>query len=241
MLKQVKNWLENKKRDYTEGVALFEQLASDGIKEEYLGFFKKQDNPGVSTLPFTMLINKISDIQRNLLILQAHGKQLPATLPVKGAGKPAANNVVNFSTIDPDELPEDLKADYDRLKEIRPLQAKYHADVKNKKLKAADRHESAVELVALEDERKEIWRKLEVHYNANVETTASEEEAEQENDFARGLKAAQKIARLKENIANNKVVEKDETKSKKIRNNAKAKREGYEKQLTTILKELEEK
>jgi len=49
---------------------------------------------------------------------------------------------------------------------------------------------------------------------------------------------AKKIARLKENIANNQVVEADETKSKNVRNNARQRRENYEKELATILNEL---
>ena len=244
MLKEVKIWLENKKRDYCEGVALFEQLASDGIKEKYLAFFQKAKAPSVSSPEFTMLVNKITDIKRNLVILGAQGKTMPVPTtpqPAKGGSgnqKPAATTAVEFGQINADELPEDLKADYDRLKEIRPLQAKYHADVKNATLDADERHAAAVALVALEEERKERWLKLEVHFGSNV--GVAEEEQEQESDFQRGVKAAQRIARLKENIANNKVAEANAKKPAQ-KDRAKKKRMAYEKELTAILKELSAK
>ncbi len=237
MLQKVKDWLVNPKRNYQAGVAIFEQLAESGIRKKYLEFFKNQDKPAVSSMAFTMLINKVSDIHRNLRISATSNKPTPTATSEEAQKKVITK--VDFSEINRDELPEDLQADYDHLVEIRPLQAKYHADLKNASLSEDERFESATNLVALEEERKAIWLKFEVHFNAKISATVPEEE-KQENDFKRGFDAAKKIAKLQENIANCKVTEAKKGGKESIRTNAKTRRENYEKKLSEILSELSE-
>jgi SMC interacting uncharacterized protein involved in chromosome segregation len=65
MIKKVKNWLNNPKRDYAEGVELFDRLANKDFKTKYAVFFKlKEGETEVKQfeIRFTMLVNKMSAI-----------------------------------------------------------------------------------------------------------------------------------------------------------------------------------
>lgn len=69
MLKVIREWLSNPSGKYFDGLAIFAQLASPQIKDKYLLYFSSlKSEPKQIDIHFTMLINKVSDIERNVSI-----------------------------------------------------------------------------------------------------------------------------------------------------------------------------
>lgn len=67
MLKIISAWLAKPSGRYSDGIAIFEQLAPTDIKNKYLDFFKSvKGEPKQHELHFAMLINKVSDIERKI-------------------------------------------------------------------------------------------------------------------------------------------------------------------------------
>lgn len=69
MLKIIREWLANPSGRYFDGLAIFTQLASPKIKEKFERFFNEmKTEPKTLDIHFTMLINKVADIERNVSI-----------------------------------------------------------------------------------------------------------------------------------------------------------------------------
>jgi phage shock protein A len=67
MLQIISAWLAKPSGRYSDGVAIFEQLAPTEIKKKYLEYFKDvTGEPKQHDIHFTMLINKVSDIERKV-------------------------------------------------------------------------------------------------------------------------------------------------------------------------------
>lgn len=69
MLKIIENWLEKPSERYSDGISIFEQLATPDIKKRYIDFFKEvKGNPKTHDIHFTMLISKVSAIYNKVKI-----------------------------------------------------------------------------------------------------------------------------------------------------------------------------
>jgi len=69
MLKIIQQWLAKPSGRYSDGLAIFTQLASADIKKKYLEYFGQvKGEPKQHDIHFTMLINKVSDIARNIQV-----------------------------------------------------------------------------------------------------------------------------------------------------------------------------
>lgn len=69
MLKIIQLWLAKPSGRYQDGLAIFTQLASADIKKKYLEYFGQvKGEPKQHDIHFTMLINKVSDIARNIQV-----------------------------------------------------------------------------------------------------------------------------------------------------------------------------
>lgn len=66
MLKIIQAWLANPSGRYSDGIAIFEQLAPTEIKKKYLEYLKSVTAPRQHDIHFAMLINKVSDIERKI-------------------------------------------------------------------------------------------------------------------------------------------------------------------------------
>lgn len=67
-MKEVDKWLEDSKRCYALGVLLFDFFAPQTIRNKYIQFFNAVTEPDPFSLEMSMLINKLTDIQRKLMI-----------------------------------------------------------------------------------------------------------------------------------------------------------------------------
>lgn len=68
MKHEVDKWLEDSKRSYALGVLLFDFFAPQPIRNKYIQFFNAVTAPDPFSLEMSMLINKLTDIQRKLMI-----------------------------------------------------------------------------------------------------------------------------------------------------------------------------
>lgn len=67
MLTIIREWLAKPSGRYFDGLAIFTQLASPKIKEKFERFFNEmKSEPTTLDIHFTMLINKVADIERNV-------------------------------------------------------------------------------------------------------------------------------------------------------------------------------
>ncbi len=67
MLKIIRQWLSKPSGKYFDGLAIFAQLASPQIKNKYLNYFSAlKSEPSTIDIHFTMLINQVANIERNV-------------------------------------------------------------------------------------------------------------------------------------------------------------------------------
>jgi chromosome segregation ATPase len=100
-----------------------------------------------------------------------------------------------------DDLPKDIKALYDRTKEIVPLMAKIHSEFSDPNLTDADRKARAQELCTLDDERRSIWDKIDAWSEGKDCVLDAPKEAAFSNDpLVRGMQISKRMTRLEENI-----------------------------------------
>lgn len=201
MKQTVINWLKNPDRHYGDGVSLFEAIASDTMKGKYLSYFRNHED-----------IHLLSDKIRRCLHLIVPGCKPPLSisLPVKVEffKKPVTISV----------LPnEDNQPLFDRISEIRPLQAHLHATL-HAEANPEKRKEAVDELLKLEQERKEIWNRI----DGAAESGNTPEI--QENPVERGARLQKRLKQLRQNIARGKC--------------SPAKKAAYETELAAIMNEL---
>lgn len=205
MINKIQKWLANPKRNYRDGLAFFKRFASDKQKADFLQFFdsvKEDETVEQFDIRFTTLVNQIAFAQHRIksnpeLFIESKAEISSLQLsPLLKGSTPEAGGVVNI-----DQLPAELSAEHDRLKDIVPIMAKLHADMADEKM--ADDHRAAIraELVKLDDERRAIWKKID---SAGVEVEKSElETAVETNMIALGAKTALRIGQLKSYITRN--------------------------------------
>ena len=203
MLIKISTWLSNPKRKYKDGLAIFNALASDAQKKNFSAFFEKgkAQVTGQFDIKFTTLVNQVVFIQNRI-------KQDPEAFKqaIAKADKQPDHNVDTNKKVDSesqsnktdiDSLPEELKPVRKRISEIIPLMAKLHAEMANEKLADDKRLPIIKELVALDDERRACWSKID-NYDPSDEEIQIEAKT-----IAMGADIQKRIDQLKENIARN--------------------------------------
>src|SRR5690554_992739 len=241
MLKKIQIWLANKNRKYSEGLAYFNEFASDKQKEsfgKYLNAVKSEDisqfdNEG----RFPLLINQVLFCERRIksspaqfVASKTKKKAMINTEGLSGGKKDEASkvdknspNVPDDNTSGPDgdvtatadakqravtsldQLPENFAPIRTRLKELVPYMAKVHADMA---AELADDKRAVLrkELIALDDERRAIWKRIDKFLAGIPESNIEKEEAEkvlEQNMLVLGVDLAKRIGLLKSYIKRN--------------------------------------
>ena len=161
MNKEIEKWLQDTKRTMEAGVQLFERCATKELRAKYLLYFQANKNAKAHETPYSMLINKLTFIQRNNLAVQ------PVETPkVKEAPATPAVSVEDRPLTQLDSVPEKLQPKVERIKEIVPMIAALTAKIADKNLPLAEAKEAAEEIVALETERRQLWGDIDAYANA---------------------------------------------------------------------------
>lgn len=195
MLTKINAWLANPKRKYKEGLEIFNALASDVQKKNFKEYFEKNKEKVTDQfdIKFTTLVNQISFIQSRV---KNNPKAYVQSISTEIKEETETVEVKTEKKTSLDDLPEALIPIRDRIKEIVPLMAKLHADMSNEP--ADDKRISIIEeLIALDDERRESWAKID-----NYEPS-EEEKAIEAKTVAMGADIQKRIGQVKENIARN--------------------------------------
>lgn len=230
MLKEIQKWLANRNRKYSEGLAYFNKFASQKQKDsfgKYLNAVKDDDISQYDTAGrFPVLVNQVLFCERriksspeqfieaqskkkvkksavNIESLSGKGIVQDFKVPVKEQTPPADPNEPAISSLD--QLPENFAPIRTRLKELVPYMAKVHADMA---VEIADdkRAELRKELIALDDERRAIWVRIDKFLAgiqvSKIDKDDAEKEVEQ-NMLILGHDLAKKIGLLKSYITRN--------------------------------------
>ena len=99
-----------------------------------------------------------------------------------------------------DNLPEDIKKLYDRVKVITPLMASLQSDISVEKLHPATRKKLVKQLVDLDDERRAAWDSIDSWSEGKTIEPVLEKPAYSENELVAGAQIARRIDRLIENL-----------------------------------------
>lgn len=221
MLKEIQKWLANRNRKYSEGLAYFNKFASQKQKDsfgKYLNAVKDDDISQYDTAGrFPVLVNQVLFCERRIKsspeqFIEAQSKKKVKKSAVNteglfGKGKEqtflADPNEPAISSLD--QLPENFAPIRTRLKELVPYMAKVHADMA---AEIADdkRAELRKELIALDDERRAIWVRIDKFLAgiqvSKIDKDDAEKEVEQ-NMLILGHDLAKKIGLLKSYITRN--------------------------------------
>ncbi len=159
----------------------------------------------------SLLVDKLSrigreirlnpDLRRDILdspFPSETDKEVQATAPSQKTSEGGEMSGVRIVTT-PENLPRDLRAAWDEIREITPLYAKLHSA-----LSAAEsdeeRKETADELCRLDDRRRSLWDKID-SWASGKELRSDEPRPEYSSDvMLSGLQMAARRKRLKDNI-----------------------------------------
>lgn len=237
MITILQNWLKNTKRDYSEGVQLFNNLANDQQKKDFANFFNEglsSSNISQFDIRFTTLINQLSftlrAIQRNPQLF----KSIKTIDPKVAKKQPAETK--SQQPVELDSLPEEFAQDILRLKEIVPIMARVHAEMSISDIAPDKRAGLRNELIELDKERRAIWERID-KYNIDGEIEKTDEELQlEENLLLEGANIAKRIAQLRSNITRNTNSVKDFTKKgdKKKAAAAQARLDEYKRELSEL-------
>lgn len=187
MKQAVINWLNNPARRYDDGVILFEVIASEAYKDKYLNYFKRTADPN-------MLIAKI----RALIPLIPAGIA-PARLSTDVPTPISVSHSMPVSVTS--TLAPDQTAIQSRIREIRPMQAAIHAEI-HAENNDMIRRQKVSELLALESERKALWKRFD-----GEEDAPAVRPEEQEDPLERGARLMRRMKQLKQNLSRDKCSE----------------------------------
>lgn len=204
MIQQLKDWISNPKRKFSDGVNLFNQLATTTQKNNFQVYFDKNKDENVPQfdIRFTTLINQISFIQRRI---QSNPEAF-AQVSTQATAKVSTNAQEVSTPTDIDQLPESFDQDKERLKEIVPIMAKLHAEMSKSDLAEDKRAGIRSQLVELDGERRAIWAKIEQYQADGLEPGVEKSELEtkvEENMFAMGKDLVTRRSQLRSNITRN--------------------------------------
>ena len=99
-----------------------------------------------------------------------------------------------------DNLPADIKALYDRVKEITPIMASLHAEISVEGLNQTTRAKLVKKLTDFDDERRSAWDTIDEWAEGKTMEHDLEQPTYSENEVVKGAEIARRIIRLKENI-----------------------------------------
>lgn len=232
MLEKINSWLANPKRKYNDGLEIFNTLASDAQKKNFLQFFEKDAKKvtGQFDVKFTMLVNQVVFIQNRIKHNpEAYNQAVSVEEKQETEEKNQDLGDKEPASVDADVLPEELQPVMQRIKEIVPLMAKLHADMANE-IADDKRLELAKQVAALDTERREAWAQID-----NYQPSEEEQKVE-EKTIAMGADIQKRILQVKENIARNLEAVKKHTANKKMTHAANAKKrvEQYTDELTQL-------
>ncbi len=105
-----------------------------------------------------------------------------------------------ISIVQYDNLPEDIKKLYDRVKAITPLMASLHADISVEEIHPNTRKSLAKKLCDLDDERRLAWDAIDVWSEGKTVEPTLEANSFSDDVLAKGMQIARRMERLKENI-----------------------------------------
>ena len=138
-----------------------------------------------------------------------------------------------ISIVQYDNLPEDIKKLYDRVKAITPLMASLHADISVEEIHPNTRKSLAKKLCDLDDERRLAWDAIDVWSEGKTVEPTLEANSFSDDVLAKGMQIARRMERLKENINRSKdSAEKADRQT--IKASALARIEKYEKELAEL-------
>lgn len=235
MLKNIQQWLANPKRNYLTGLAYFKRFASQSQKTNFLEYLSAvSDDEVVDQFDgrFSVLINQLSFIEQRIRSNPQLYAEAAATAEVVEKSVKSASDKISI-----DDLPDSFASDRQRLKEIIPLMAKLHADMANA---VADdvRLELVRQLVALDDERTAIWRRIDDYAagrNVSVDVSADEMQV-RESSVALGAKIAKQRVQLQQNITRTEkaIAVNEKHGKKKLAESARKRLEGYKAELAKL-------
>ena len=138
-----------------------------------------------------------------------------------------------ISIVQYDNLPEDIKKLYDRVKAITPLMASLHADISVEEIHPNTRKSLAKKLCDLDDERRLAWDAIDVWSEGKTVEPTLEANSFSDDVLAKGMQIARRMERLKENI--NRAKESAENADREtIKESALKRIEKYEKELAEL-------
>ena len=105
-----------------------------------------------------------------------------------------------ISIVQYDNLPEDIKKLYDRVKAITPLMASLHADISVEEIHPNTRKSLAKKLCDLDDERRLAWDAIDVWSEGKTVEPTLEANSFSDDVLVKGMQIARRMERLKENI-----------------------------------------
>ena len=138
-----------------------------------------------------------------------------------------------ISIVQYDNLPEDIKKLYDRVKAITPLMASLHADISVEEIHPNTRKSLAKKLCDLDDERRLAWDAIDAWSEGKTVEPVLEASAYSDDTLVKGMQMARRIFQLKENIKCS-LETADKAERETIKQNALSRVAGYEKELAEL-------
>lgn len=204
MISKLQNWLNNPKRKYTDGVAIFMTVATAQQKTNFATFFQSVDNGDKIDqfdIHFTTLVNQLAFSMRQI---QSNPKLLEKLAAIKAdepkADKPEGDQTPPPTDQTPPPLPPEFEVHQERLKELIPLMARAHAEMADEKIADDKRAKLRRELVEMDKERRSIWAEIDKYVEDGTapDVELSEEEIDVvENMIKLGAQTALRIGQLK--------------------------------------------
>ena len=138
-----------------------------------------------------------------------------------------------ISIVQYDNLPEDIKKLYDRVKVITPLMASLHADLSVEELHPNTRKKLVKKLCDLDDERRLAWDSIDSWSEGKTVEPVLEISAYSDDLLVKGMQMARRIFQLKENIKCS-LETADKAERETIKRNALSRVVVYEKELAEL-------
>jgi len=184
----------------------------------------------------TDLTDNVEELESEIEDHVAALSEAEALLEEKEAELTALKERRGLSIVAYDNLPEDIKKLYDRVKVITPEMASIHADISVEKLHIKTRESLVRKLVKLDDERRAAWDTIDEWSEGKTVEPVLEKPAYSENVLVAGAQIVRRIERLKENLVRSQATA-DSSEREVVKDNALKRIEVY----TAELAELEAK
>lgn len=161
---KIKEWLSNPKREYSEGLSLYNEHKRDSSRDKFF------NTPTPDTIHMNMMLGELARISRilsqNESVAQVKSEELPKKVislgePLTASQRRARSfKIVNDDPeVDYNSLPDDMKAKFDNIKQLSKtiggLKVALDSAENNE-----DRKKFADDLCTKWDERKSLWAEL---------------------------------------------------------------------------------